>query len=681
MPYDYPIRFGKYFLTRRIAVGGMAEVFKAKMVGIKGFEKILALKKILPEFSEDEEFVQMFVDEARISSNLHHSNIVQVFDFGKVENSYYIAMEHVDGPNLKNLFQRTLKLKPIFPRNLAFYILMQIARALEYAHTVRVDGKEVLNLVHRDVSPQNVLISRSGDIKITDFGIAKATIKLSKTQPGKVQGKFSYMSPEQALGKPLDHRSDIFSLGIIAFEMLTGVKVYAAEDTHKRYKQVREALIPRLGTIAKDIPAEIESLVMSMVARDPKDRPQTCGEIASKISEYLSDVSTEQLTNELGMMVDEIFPVEQSDVRVNQKISAWVEGRIEPQVESQPLHEGFRIIRPSESKTDTEETTISNWGARLFQSRLVLITLISLVVAGIAVALYWARALNQKEKEAVETAHFAPPRSGPVDPDIRSEASQREEEAEERLRDLEKKLEEAEKRAETAQKQLKKAEEKLVKVESTDRARPAMALPQKPCPSDMVLLKAGAFYYGSSRDDPAWNEMVEPASRKTSLPKFCIDRYEFPNRPHVLPKVSVSWSDAQALCASQGKRLCTQEEWERGCKGLATSEVNRRYPYGQDWSREACNTEKKDGAGDLSESPLRPTGSFSACKSPDGIYDLSGNADEWTSSRGRFSGESRVTRGGSSKRPDWATRCSSVREVISASKEADIGFRCCKDSP
>src|SRR5205809_490384 len=164
MPYDYPIRFGKYFLTRRLAVGGMAEVFKAKLIGIKGFEKTLALKRILPEFSEDEEFVQMFVDEARISSNLHHGNIVQVFDFGRVDSSYYIAMEFVDGPNLKNLTQRYLKGKGAFPRHLGLFLIVQVARALEYAHNVRIEGDAVLNLVHRDVSPQNVLVSRAGEV-------------------------------------------------------------------------------------------------------------------------------------------------------------------------------------------------------------------------------------------------------------------------------------------------------------------------------------------------------------------------------------------------------------------------------------------------------------------------------------------------------------------------------------
>src|SRR5262245_25288883 len=204
MPYDYPVKFGKYYLTRRIAVGGMAEVFKAKLIGIKGFEKTVALKRILPEFTEDDEFVQMFVDEARISSHLHHGNIVQVYDFGKVDQSYYIAMEYVDGPNLKNLLQRCLKHKGRFSRNLALYVILQVARALEYAHTVRIGVEDLLNIVHRDISPQNILVARSGEVKITDFGIAKAKIKLSQTQPGKIQGKFSYMSPEQAAGHPLD---------------------------------------------------------------------------------------------------------------------------------------------------------------------------------------------------------------------------------------------------------------------------------------------------------------------------------------------------------------------------------------------------------------------------------------------------------------------------------------------
>ena len=317
MAYPYPLKFGKYIFVRRIAVGGMAEVFKAKLLGPKNFEKILAVKRILPEFNEDDDFIQMFVDEARISSNLHHSNIVQVFDFGEAAGSFYIAMELVDGPNLKTLFQRVIKEEGRFPTDLAVYAALSIAKALEYAHNIKIDGESSIHLVHRDVSPQNVLVSRSGEVKITDFGIAKATIKLSQTQPGKVQGKLSYMSPEQATGKPLDRRSDIFSLGIILYELLSGVKVYGGENTKERYEKIREARIPNLHTLAPGIPDELVQLVHRMVSKSPDDRPQTCQAVVDELTKILSHTSVAKLEQELAERVVALFPKEKSDVSVD----------------------------------------------------------------------------------------------------------------------------------------------------------------------------------------------------------------------------------------------------------------------------------------------------------------------------------------------------------------------------
>ncbi|HMQ11130.1 MAG TPA: protein kinase [Oligoflexia bacterium] len=312
MSYRYPIKFGKYLLTRRIAVGGMAEVFKAKLYGPRGFEKTLAIKRILPEFSEDEEFVAMFVDEARISSKLHHGNIVQVFDFGQVDDAYYLAMEFVDGSNLKNLFRKTLKSQNLFPRHLAIYIALQVAKALEYAHQIKQDDDNTLELVHRDISPQNILIAHDGQVKLTDFGIAKASIKLSKTQPGKVQGKLSYMSPEQAMGKNLDRRSDIFSLGIILYELISGEKVYNSENTSERYKRIRKAQIEPLKSLAPDISDYLNQSVMQLLEKDPWARPNNCTEVIQKLSESIKKYSMDELALELSNLMHSQFPKESS---------------------------------------------------------------------------------------------------------------------------------------------------------------------------------------------------------------------------------------------------------------------------------------------------------------------------------------------------------------------------------
>ncbi len=687
MPYDFPIRFGKYFLTRRLAVGGMAEVFKAKLIGIKGFEKTLAVKRILPEFSEDEDFVQMFVDEARISSNLHHGNIVQVFDFGRVENAYYIAMEYIDGPNLKNLVQRYLKEQRTFPRNLSLYLIIQIARALEYAHNVRIDGVEVLDLVHRDVSPQNVLVSRTGEVKITDFGIAKAAIKLSKTQPGKIQGKFSYMSPEQALGKSLDHRSDIFSLGIIAYELFSGIKVYGAEDTQRRYKEVREGRITRLGTLVRDLPSEVESLVMQMLSKDPADRPQTCGEIANQLSEFLNDISTTRLTAELGQLVEELFPHEKSNSLVSRRLTAWIEGgKVEGDAGTEVSSRGFGLLTAGREKGGTQplarkdEVTIAGWPQALWHSRLGRTTLLMALLAGGFWAWVHFRPASPPQESASPPLSGSPgtPRSGPVDPDIRAAADAKEAEAKLRLSELEQKLQAAETRADETQRELSQTEKRFKELTAKREAPPP---PPKACPSDMAVIAAGEFLFGSDRNDSDWNSLVEPPAAKMPLGKFCVDRYEFPNRKGAMPKTGVTWTQAQLACTQEGKHLCTQEEWERACKGSESRTKNRRFPYGDTWDPDRCDTERKDPAtGELIDRKLAAAGSFPGCVTSEGVYDMSGNADEWTSSRGRFTTEARITHGGSFHHPGWRTRCSSLREVLQGTREEDIGFRCCKDA-
>ena len=225
-----PIQFGKYFLLDRINVGGMAEVFKAKAFGVEGFERLLAVKRILPNIAEDEEFITMFIDEAKIAVQLNHANICQIFDLGKVEDSYFIALEFVHGKDVRAIFDRC-KQKPVdgqtaMPIAQACFIVMKACEGLDYAHNKRDGQGREMTLVHRDVSPQNILISYEGEVKLIDFGIAKAAGKMSKTQQGILKGKFGYMSPEQVRGLPLDRRSDVFSLGIVLYEMVAGKRPF-----------------------------------------------------------------------------------------------------------------------------------------------------------------------------------------------------------------------------------------------------------------------------------------------------------------------------------------------------------------------------------------------------------------------------------------------------------------------
>ena len=224
-----PQPFGKYLLVRKLAVGGMAEIFLAKSRGAEGFQRDVVIKRILPSYSEDEAFVTMFIDEARIAARLHHPNIVQIYDFDKCDDSFYIAMEFVDGRDLRKVLDQGVKTGRRMTPVRAAHVLADIASGLKHAHQARGDDGEPLNIVHRDVSPHNILLGYSGEAKILDFGIAKAAARSTKTRAGTVKGKCSYMSPEQARGKPLDGRSDMFALCAIGWEMLTGRKLFEGE--------------------------------------------------------------------------------------------------------------------------------------------------------------------------------------------------------------------------------------------------------------------------------------------------------------------------------------------------------------------------------------------------------------------------------------------------------------------
>src|SRR5579864_1575909 len=215
-----PPRLGPYELLRRIATGGMAEVYLARRGGPHGFQKIVAVKRILPQFARDADFVAMFVDEARVCARLGHPNIVQVFDFGEEDGELYMAMEYVDGTTGARLVRAVAARGEEIPLDVCLYIALSILRALDYAHSARDESGAPISLVHRDVSPGNVLIDRSGAVKLTDFGIARAAEIERRTDAGQLKGKLGYMSPEQVVGRELDARSDIFTLGIVLAEML-----------------------------------------------------------------------------------------------------------------------------------------------------------------------------------------------------------------------------------------------------------------------------------------------------------------------------------------------------------------------------------------------------------------------------------------------------------------------------
>jgi eukaryotic-like serine/threonine-protein kinase len=311
-------QFGPYRLVRQIAVGGMAEIHLAKTKGIAGFEKYVALKMIHPNFAEDEQFIQMLVDEAKIAVQLNHANIAQTFDLGRVGENFYITMEYVDGADLYKVLRKASEIDVDMPLEVAAFIAKEVASALDHAHRKRDHAGKPLGIVHRDISPQNVLISFNGEVKLVDFGIAKATMKARQTAVGVIKGKYYYMSPEQAWGDPIDSRSDIFSAGIVLYEMITGQMLYLEEDLHKLLDMARRADIASPATLRRGIPPQLERIVMHALAKAPDDRYQTASDFATDLERFLHAYSPISTSTKVAALVKQIIgdPVPVPDIEV-----------------------------------------------------------------------------------------------------------------------------------------------------------------------------------------------------------------------------------------------------------------------------------------------------------------------------------------------------------------------------
>ncbi|HYO16589.1 MAG TPA: TonB family protein [Thermoanaerobaculia bacterium] len=313
-------RFGQYTLLERIAVGGMAEVWKARMRGVEGFQKTVAIKRILSHMTDNSEFVGMFIDEAKLAAQLSHPNIVHIYDLGKIGRDYYIAMEYVEGRDLRSLLNVARKKGMRLPLGLALLIAARVASALDYAHRKRDFEDREMGLVHRDVSPQNVLLTSDGDVKLCDFGIAKAVSKASHTQVGALKGKLQYMSPEQAWGRPLDGRSDIFSLGAVLFEMVTGERLFPGDSELSVLEAVRQGRIRSPRQVDPSIPREVDEIVTRALAIEPQDRFASAGEMKQRIEAALAALSPSPGPTDLAAFIHRALsaePVEESEPAVS----------------------------------------------------------------------------------------------------------------------------------------------------------------------------------------------------------------------------------------------------------------------------------------------------------------------------------------------------------------------------
>lgn len=307
MATNLPRPFGKYLLVRRLAVGGMAEIYLAKSIGAEGFQKDVVIKLILPSFSEDEAFVTMFIDEARIAARLHHPNIVQIYDFDRVDESYYIAMEYVEGADLRKVMDRALKLGRRIPPLLAAQIASEVAAGLRYAHTRKGEDGKPLDIIHRDVSPHNILVSFLGEVKITDFGIAKAAARSTKTRAGTVKGKCAYMSPEQARGKPLDGRSDMFALCAITWEMLTGRRPFDGDSDFEILNNVLNMSLPPPSLFAPTCPRELDAIVLKGLRKEREERYPDMAALEKDLKAFVFKHASQVEELSLAPFMQELF--------------------------------------------------------------------------------------------------------------------------------------------------------------------------------------------------------------------------------------------------------------------------------------------------------------------------------------------------------------------------------------
>src|SRR5882757_3977799 len=303
-------QFGPYLVYERLGVGGMATVHRALERGFEGFERIVALKRLLPHLAEDASFIKSFVREAKLASYLNHVNIVKIFELGRVGTEYFISMEYIDGRDIRRILRHARKVSGPPPIHVTVGLLLQLCDALDYAHhQVDHDGAP-LGIVHRDVSPSNVLVTSAGHVKVIDFGIAKAQSAQLRTQTGRVKGKLAYMAPEALAGKDLDARSDLFAVGVIAHELLTARPLFATKNEYQTLMKVQRAEVVPPSTFNHACPAELDAIVLRTLARDPDDRFLRAGDLRDELNAMRRQYNLATAERDIASWLDWAFGLE-----------------------------------------------------------------------------------------------------------------------------------------------------------------------------------------------------------------------------------------------------------------------------------------------------------------------------------------------------------------------------------
>ena len=339
----------------------MAEIYLAKSFGAAGFERLLVIKKILPHMAEDEEFITMFIDEARIASTLNHSNIAQINELGKEGGAYFIAMEYVHGKDLSRIYDRSVQSKRNIPIPLAVLIASRICEGLDYAHRRTDSAGRNLQIIHRDVSPGNVLVSYDGDVKLIDFGIAKATNRMGRTTAGTLKGKFGYMSPEQVRGLPLDHRSDVFTVGILLYEMLTGERLFGGESDFGTLEKVRNAIVTPPTTYNAKIPKQLEKTVLRALAKDPEERHDWASDLQEDLVRFLMHDGSLITGKSLASFVRDLFS---KDIAKENERLAVFRRRGYPWVDEALSKKESRLTEEPQDEGYPDDATMEHEGAQ-----------------------------------------------------------------------------------------------------------------------------------------------------------------------------------------------------------------------------------------------------------------------------------------------------------------------------
>jgi serine/threonine-protein kinase len=362
-------KFGRYFLLDHLAQGGMAEIFRARLASSDGAGRIIVIKRIQGGFGANKEFLQMFKSEIKVTMGFNHPNIVQLYDFGEENDQPFIAMEWMDGRNLRQLTTRFAELKQPFPVELVSYIIEQSAAGLHYAHSFKdkITGTP-LNIVHRDISPQNILVSFEGGVKVIDFGIAKATTNVESTRAGVIKGKPSYLSPEQISGETLDGRSDIFALGAVFWELLTGRKLFAGDSDLAVLKLIEscQTHVKPPSTLNPKIPKELDYIVLRTLAKQKEKRFQTAEELQRALHKFLFSYMPEFNPSDLSFHARDLFKNEiVEDRKLMQKLHEKAEkilslNRENSNDESQSSDENTEAASPRKKNRNEEDSTVSS---------------------------------------------------------------------------------------------------------------------------------------------------------------------------------------------------------------------------------------------------------------------------------------------------------------------------------